>query len=208
MSRPDRTGSRRPTLLDGMILVAATAVGLALAREETGWTLRHYLMPWRAIPLEWVGTAVYDLVLATLPLPAAWSAGLLLIRLIGPRPALRRLTVQPGAVALLAVGLALASRLAGLAVLTARVWLAGPSPGIQGSLWSIPRLSLAIVDSVHVSSGWARSLSVAVLVAWSLLALGGRWRPEPSWIDRAGRLLGAYWVAVVPISWFDFQFLD
>lgn len=34
-----------------------------------------------------------------------------------------------------------------------------------------------------------------VAVVWLLLALSGRWRPEKSWIDRLGRLLGVVWIA-------------
>ncbi len=34
----------------------------------------------------------------------------------------------------------------------------------------------------------------AVLIAWTTLALSGCWRPEPSWIDRSGRVLGVVWI--------------
>jgi hypothetical protein len=34
-----------------------------------------------------------------------------------------------------------------------------------------------------------------VAAIWLLLALSGRWRPERSWIDRLGRLLGLVWMA-------------
>ena len=47
-------------------------------------------------------------------------------------------------------------------------------------------------------------IGCAVLVAWTIQAIGGRWRPEPSWIDRAGRLLGAFWIMTTPFSWFSF----
>jgi hypothetical protein len=35
-------------------------------------------------------------------------------------------------------------------------------------------------------------LAASVAAAWALLAADRRWRPEPSWIDRAGRLVGLY----------------
>jgi hypothetical protein len=35
-----------------------------------------------------------------------------------------------------------------------------------------------------------------VAAIWLLLVLSGRWRPERSWIDRLGRLLGVVWIAV------------
>ena len=34
----------------------------------------------------------------------------------------------------------------------------------------------------------------AIIVAWTMLAVQRRWRNEPSWIDRAGRVLGVAWV--------------
>jgi hypothetical protein len=39
-------------------------------------------------------------------------------------------------------------------------------------------------------------VGIAVIVAWSVLWANRRWRPEPSWIDRTGRLLGVYWVGL------------
>ena len=36
--------------------------------------------------------------------------------------------------------------------------------------------------------------SLAVAGAWLALALSGRWRPEPDWLDRAGRVLGLLWI--------------
>ena len=44
--------------------------------------------------------------------------------------------------------------------------------------------------------------AIAVGSVWAVLALDRRWRPEPRWLDRLGRFLGAYWLAdalVVPI---------
>jgi hypothetical protein len=37
-------------------------------------------------------------------------------------------------------------------------------------------------------------IGIGVLIAWTTLALTGCWRPEPSWIDRAGRVLGVAWI--------------
>jgi hypothetical protein len=42
----------------------------------------------------------------------------------------------------------------------------------------------------------------AVLAAWAALRLGGRWRSEPNWIDRAGRILGAFWVVLWLSRWY------
>jgi hypothetical protein len=34
----------------------------------------------------------------------------------------------------------------------------------------------------------------AIAGAWTLLALSRRWKPDPGWIDRLGRLLGSCWI--------------
>jgi hypothetical protein len=38
-------------------------------------------------------------------------------------------------------------------------------------------------------------MGVAVSAVWIVLWLTGAWHAESSWIDRAGRILGIYWVA-------------
>jgi len=38
------------------------------------------------------------------------------------------------------------------------------------------------------------NIGFGVLIAWTTLALTGCWRPEASWIDRSGRLLGVVWI--------------
>jgi hypothetical protein len=43
-------------------------------------------------------------------------------------------------------------------------------------------------------AGWA------VAVSWLTLALVGRWRPEASWVDRWGRVLGFTWIAIGPLA--------
>jgi hypothetical protein len=45
-------------------------------------------------------------------------------------------------------------------------------------------------------------LAAAVAATWLLLVLDRRWKPEPSWIDRLGRLVALYWLGIgliVPI---------
>ncbi len=38
-----------------------------------------------------------------------------------------------------------------------------------------------------------------VVLVWVMLAVTRKWQAEPSWIDRAGRLLGVLWIATIPI---------
>ena len=39
----------------------------------------------------------------------------------------------------------------------------------------------------------------AVAAAWLTLMIGRRWRPEPSWVDRSGRLIGSFWLLMIPL---------
>jgi hypothetical protein len=41
------------------------------------------------------------------------------------------------------------------------------------------------------------SVGFAVLAWWIATALACRWRPEPSWIDRSGRVVGFLWIALL-----------
>ena len=45
-----------------------------------------------------------------------------------------------------------------------------------------------------------------VVVAWLALALSTKWKAEPSWIDRSGRLLGLLWAGTIPIYLAGFVF--
>jgi hypothetical protein len=43
----------------------------------------------------------------------------------------------------------------------------------------------------------ATLIGLAVLMAWIVLKVRRQWKPEPSWIDRLGRLLGWGWIAMI-----------
>jgi hypothetical protein len=170
---------RRFTLLDAMALIAATAVGLFLFRlTSPEWsdiraTLGRSDRGMRRF------TVLQDAGQAVVPFLAAWTVALLLLRLRRPRPRLRRALLQPGAVACAAATVAIAVE---------ATWI----------------LSLLAVGSrfVHPSSvfvGYAQQVSFAVLGGWTALAAGGRWRSEPSWLDRAGRAAGGSWIVVTAV---------
>jgi hypothetical protein len=68
--------------------------------------------------------------------------------------------------------------------------------------------SLFVFRKVHISSAdksyspfFESRIEPAVVASWVALALARRWRPEPSWVDRAGRALGAYWIALSLYRW-------
>ena len=180
---------RQITIVDGMILVAVVAVGL--------WLSAMNFIPWfRAMlsipPDVWAGNPVWLawhwgslLARHTQPMVAVLTLGVLFARLSHPHPALRRLVRQPGFAACVAGTLAVLVT-GGLNVATTNHgFVVGHQ--FQGYVW------VALFPQGFEPG-------VAVAACWLLLALGGRWHPEPSWIDRVGRGLGIYWMTMILIT--------
>jgi hypothetical protein len=183
----DRDGKEgRFTLLDAMVLVAATAAGLTMFR---GNPMRVYLH----LPETWAFTKVVERgffwVAVIVPCTVTWMLALLILRLRRPRPRLRRIARQPGSVACFA---AVSVTVVGLAVQipsTIAMEMQGGTLTAVNPSWA---LYLIFVDL-------PTCISYAVAASWATLALGGRWRPEPGWIDRIGRTLGFFWLALILI---------
>jgi hypothetical protein len=172
---------RRFSVLDAMILVAATALGLGGIR---GCSPEFYSYQYTPIPsppwLRWLAVVLSNWAFYLSPLPAAWTLAALVLRLRSPRPPLRRLMRQPGTVA----GVA-----ATILILI----------GVVHYLLDLHNPSLHDVPFEYTSF----SLGSGVVAAWSVLALSMRWRAERSWIDRLGRVMGAYWIGMVPLMIFN-----
>ncbi|WP_406698467.1 hypothetical protein V5E97_06275 [Singulisphaera sp. Ch08] len=157
------------TLSDAMIGVAVTAAGLAIARA----CLLHVTPG---------ATGWFAVRISTTFVALALTITLLLLRFRQPRP--RRPCRHPGSVACCAV--AFASAL--IFVIWVSYWLMpGPSPP------SFVRSDRTVVLVANVLRLELYSFTVAG--AWLALAVSGRWRPGPDWIDRAGRILGVLWIA-------------
>jgi hypothetical protein len=171
---------RRFTLVDAMVLVAGVAVSFVLIREYVAYLDKRHVV--ETIPHDWSFATIWrfaTLVSATLaPLAVSLCLGLWVLRLLKPRPDRIRLFRQPGMVACTAT--IIETSLLAFKVLLGEVYLRKrgmPLPELHG-LW-ISRLP------------WNGEV---VAVVWRVLWLSGSWRPEPSWIDRSGRVLGAYWI--------------
>jgi hypothetical protein len=170
--RPQIRAGRRFTLLDAMTLISATAVGLAGGRARL--SLEKFHGVW------WL----YDLHYASVWMAIAWSLALLFLRLRRPRPRWRRLGVQPGWVAEAAVAGAILFVLAEIV-----------ENNLYVVLWLKRGSHLGLTDLFKFAGRHAGiGVPYAVAGAWSALAFGGRWRPERSWLDRLGRLVGLYWL--------------
>ena len=187
-----RSRPRPFTLGDGMALIAALAFGFALAR----WEAAPYVVP-RSSPdgHSWSGMRAGSWPMALWMGPpgcyaAAGTLALVALRWRRPRPPAARIIRQPGAVACLAAAgsLLLAGGLALAAMALERNDATGRRPpgGYENNwYWGVA----------------IQPTSVTVAGAWLALALGGRWSPERSWIDRAGIALGVYWIARYPLGW-------
>jgi hypothetical protein len=187
---------RRFTLLDAMILVAATALGFAIAQwighatdGEVSWgalreSFRECLDQYTGKDRLGVTQEAAFLGLLTawliMPLGAMWTLALIPIRLLGPRPGLRRLARQPGMMATFAAGATIV--FLGLCVMVA-VLLAEPT----------------VIDLLSVSTSGAcfcapMFVGWSVLISWTSLLLGRRWSAEATWVDRLGRAAGLCWI--------------
>ena len=205
---------RRFLLSDAIVLVLATAVGLAVVRPYYAtMTLLDWAPPIpQAAPFNgWIKGLWGCLVLAA-PLVMAWTLAILALRLRRPRDRWIRLVRQPGLVAGLMAASVLAWRLLGFATMYPRVIgrprlniltvRSGALSGIWGGGWPPDHL---LFETDHFLDTMA-IIGVAVASSWILLLASGRWRPERSWIDRAGRVLGWFWIAALPLtSWWDFH---
>lgn len=201
---------RNCTLLDLMILVAATAIGLTLVRAYSLTALNNQWTYYPFIPR--ILLLIWAAILAVLPLPAMWSIALFGLGLRHPRPSLRRLVRQPGFVAAGAVTMVGAIRLAGLLMLIARTL--GNRSSTIGAFSDILAMTLSYRGPVNVATVYNKAYfassaigtSAAVAAAWLLLYVSGRWRSEPVWLDRLGRGLGTFWIGIIPLScWWDYH---
>jgi len=207
------TTRRKFLLSDAIVLVAATAVGLAVFK------------PYVAAlgPLRWTGpigpatqfigliAGLWGCLIRAFPLVMAWTLAILGLRLRRPRARWSRLVRQPGLVAGLVAALVFAWRMAGFATMCARV-IGDPglavfnvrfTGGIGGFVAGPP--GCLVFDMDHFVNTMAM-IGVAVASSWVLLLVSRQWRPERSWVDRAGRALGWFWIAILPLTcWWDFH---
>jgi len=187
---------RRFSLADGMIVVAALAATLALAKltlpvvakfpqeyyylthlppssPGNTWSRENYNL-WLPIPVRGLGLMIGYMVLAII---SVWMVAYAAMRLRQPRPALRVVSLQPGMVA---------------------CWTAAASAFATGLLILVfGGRAIAGAPALVV-------MGLAIPLAWGRLKATKRWRPEASWIDRLGCGLGLCWWVV---TWLGAAFL-
>ena len=130
---------------------------------------------------------------AAVPLVAIWTVAVLFLGLRRRRSS-RRLLLGPGlaacAGAVPAMALWVLDRIAEAAA------FAGSNRGLNAWDGFVNALTGGYgfwMDLIQRPSG----IGMAVAGAWSWLLLSGRWRSQPTWIDRLGRALGFYWLSMI-----------
>jgi hypothetical protein len=168
---------------DARIIIATTVAGLALIQATPPSYPEELIRLFQNQPLGPIPPALLWVV-GSLPCVVMWMLGLLALRSRRPRPDLRRLALEPGTAAcgIAALGMTVAGFLTFL-VLT-----------IPGNWRGAPSLLLRLMPLTSYMA------AVPVAATWSLLAAIGRWRPEPTSIDRCGRALGAWLILVVLLT--------
>jgi hypothetical protein len=167
-----------------MIFIAFTAVGCVLLRVLL--LQRDNVFPVGSNSVrESVDRGLYLVFKSSIPFAAAWSVASVVVRLRQPRPSRRQLMRQPGAVACVVA----------VAVLLFGSLCTGPFVTLSVTVGDLSTFSgLVLVWSVIA----IHPIGIGVGAAWLTLSLSGRWRAEPTWVDRVGRLLGCYWLLEVP----------
>jgi hypothetical protein len=192
---------RRPNLGDAMILVVAAALAMAITKQVDAWPR------FDVIGQDVIGAFNAQATEATLwvakwisPWLLTLAGALLVIRFRQPRPRFRRIWHQPGALAstlgilaLIFVGLVSLGRPTFLFF----ILLLGSFPGPNTN----PPMRLADILGEATSYG-----GTLILGSWITLALAGRFRREPGWIDGLGILVGSCWITAHLIFWVSLRF--
>ncbi len=165
---------RRSSLSDGMILIAATAIGLALMRsyfqsvdQVSGGGSRFYNAPLN--------------VLSVGPMLMTWSFALLFLQLRQPGLPLRRIARTTGFGASCATACVIILHFSEL--------------GIEAMLY--PTRSTLISNPFCITFvGIPSRVAYAIIPVYLLIALSGRWSRSLDWRDRLGKFLGWCWIVL------------
>ncbi len=172
-SQPSTASARsaaKPRLGQIMLLIAAVAIGIVGIRNCDAQMRAAQIDP---------GSLVNRFVVSS-PMLMSLSAALLFAGLSPPRRRWSELGRRPGFTACWVTTLV-------TAIETVSRFAVHPD-----ALTSLDNF----IHSFDYGFFWPATAQVGfgVLIAWTTLALAGRWRSEASWIDRSGRVLGVVWI--------------
>lgn len=195
------TSTRRFNLGDLTIVVVASAIFLALARYSYRRVFQG-LPPVPPLSLEVLASiwslpstqfAMVEIVGTGLVLAGVASLGL---RARRPRPRWRRLIRQPGWVAGWASLVAATAAIVDHAVRCGQElrWGLNNWDEVRETMYPLGPLAFRVTICPPSTPHF---VSLAIVVAWGLLAASGRWRAERSWPDRLGCLLALGWFGLL-----------
>jgi hypothetical protein len=173
---------RKFTLVDAMVLIAATAIAFVPIRLFL-WENWHFPEE-HTVPEIW--RAGLEINVSLVPLAVSLSMAVWLLALKKPRPSLRRVFRKPGiAACTVTLVYSILSSLGYLIFLRF-------SHALDRGTFNDPASAMLWIrigmQPIFLVGGAVASL-------WTVMWLGGTWYAERSWIDRAGRVLGIYWIA-------------
>jgi hypothetical protein len=178
------TPTRRFNLGDAMVMIAAITPGLVLIRVG----MRHGLFVIGCLtetggrPSSLARQLVEFFNVGGGCILAGLVPAVLILGLYKAQPSRREAARGPGLVACL---VALATSILPL------VWFAGTV--LVESRRPVPSYSVAF-NNMFVR--WMFAAGSMILGAWIAMAIQGRWRPSPTWTDRAGCVLGSCFVLI------------
>lgn len=176
------TVKRRFTLTDAAILIAATAIGLALLRPALAPLQVRRMGFFGRWP--WLESSIFHGLLYVTPVFFALSAASVALSLRQPRRPFRSIARSPGFVLNV-------SAIAGM--LCMFMHYAGQTAIDPGR---------ADMTYMHVvSTGLPGDVGYFVIGAVITLGLFRRLRPRPIWTDRLGWTLGWVWVGMAILTW-------
>ncbi len=176
---PAQSHGRHFNLSDAIVLIAAVAVGLALAKPATSTLAARK----PTLSGSSVSPPFYAMLYAT-PILSAFALATVGLSLRRPRPPLPRLIGSPGFIAN-------ACGLLGVAVACLH-YLVQVLIGFRVTpMKYVHLLDLSIPGSV----------AYFVLGAALSMALRGDWLPRRNWADRLGWAIGAAWIGMALTSW-------
>lgn len=177
--------AKRFNLIDAVVLVCAAGVGLALARETTAWE--------RAPARDAIANYAVSQALM-------WTLAILVLNVTRYRATRPELACRPGVSAGLAI---LIERFGNFLYVGALYLLGNPFLGFS------PPISLSFLTGFLsqtmfgcvANAAQGISSTTAVGAVWLFAAMAGCWRPEKTWVDRTGRVLGVFWLLVTVAYW-------
>jgi hypothetical protein len=170
----------RFNVIDAMVLVAATAAGLAAGRDAS---------------VRWADGNRERVMLYALAMAVMWTFAIFLLGLTRHRTELRGMACRPGFSAVVAV---MVERV--INSLESIAQEVTQNPIFRVAPDSLTEWSWFLFHETFWHGTIDFGPAGAVSASWLVMAMAGCWHAEKSWIDRIGRTLGCFWILVTVVN--------